>query len=294
MTCFKTFGAIAAATLLVGAPPAHAQHRGGGGGGGHARSGGGGQNASPRAAMPRSSGAPRGAVAPRVYGSSRAITMAPRSYGYGGPRVYASRRYYGTAGRAVSRPIGAYPYRYNRSYPYHFYRPYYAFRPRLSIGFGLWVGYPFAYSYGYYDPFYSPYGYSYPYPYGYAYPYPAYGYPYPAASYPAYPPAYSQPAYPQPGYSQPAYPPSSGSVGVQQGQANTGGVSFEITPSTAELFVDGSYVGTVGEFTPTTEPLGLSPGRHHIEIRAAGYRTMAFDADIVAGQVIPYQGALQR
>jgi archaellum component FlaG (FlaF/FlaG flagellin family) len=79
-----------------------------------------------------------------------------------------------------------------------------------------------------------------------------------------------------------------------QSQANTGGVSFEITPSAAQVFIDGSYVGTVGEFTPTTQPIGLTPGRHRIEIRARGYRTMELDADIVAGQVIPYQGVLER
>jgi hypothetical protein len=53
-------------------------------------------------------------------------------------------------------------------------------------------------------------------------------------------------------------------------------------------------VGTVGEFTPTTQPLGLEAGHHHIEIRASGYRTMSFDVDIIAGQVIPYQGSLER
>jgi hypothetical protein len=60
------------------------------------------------------------------------------------------------------------------------------------------------------------------------------------------------------------------------------------------VFIDGSYVGTVGEFTPTTQPIGLAPGRHRIEIRAPGYQTMELDADIVAGQVIPYQGVLER
>ena len=71
-------------------------------------------------------------------------------------------------------------------------------------------------------------------------------------------------------------------------------VSFEITPSTAEVFVDGQYMGTVGQFTPTSQPLGLTPGRHHVEIRAPGYRTMDLDVDVIAGQVIPYQGALER
>jgi len=165
--------------------------------------------------------------------------------------------------------------------PLRFSRPYYAFRPRLSLGFGLWGGFPISYPYyyGYYDPYYNAYGYEYPYS------NPAYGYPYPSTGYPAYAPPQS--AYPAP-------PPGSVQVQPGQGQADTGGVSFEITPSTAEVFVDGSYVGTTSEFTPLTQPLGLTPGRHRIEIRAPGYRTMDFDVDIVAGQVIPYQGALQR
>ena len=71
-------------------------------------------------------------------------------------------------------------------------------------------------------------------------------------------------------------------------------MSFAITPNYAELFVDNVRVGTVGDFTPTTQPLGLEAGRHHIEIRAAGYQTTSFDVDIVAGQVIPYQGSLER
>ncbi len=76
-------------------------------------------------------------------------------------------------------------------------------------------------------------------------------------------------------------------------QAVSGGVSFEITPSGAAVSVDGTYVGTVANFSPTSQPLGLTPGRHHIEVRAAGYRTLAFDADVTPGQVTPYQGTLQ-
>jgi hypothetical protein len=85
-------------------------------------------------------------------------------------------------------------------------------------------------------------------------------------------------------------------VGVQRGseQSAPGGVSFEITPDSAAVFVDGTYVGTAATFGPTSQPLGLIPGRHHIEVRAAGYRTMTFDADVRSGQVIPYQGTLQR
>ena len=147
--------------------------------------------------------------------------------------------------------------------PVHFFRPYYTFHPRLSLGFGLWAGYPFAYPYAFYNPFYYPYYVS---PYGGA--------------------AYSPATYPPAVTSSLDEQPSS--------DANMGGVSFDITPSTAELFVDDTLVGTVGQFTPTTQPLGLEAGHHHVEVRAPGYQTLSFDVDIIAGQVIPYQGTLTR
>jgi hypothetical protein len=74
----------------------------------------------------------------------------------------------------------------------------------------------------------------------------------------------------------------------------TGGLSFNIQPSTAEVIVDGQNYGQVGNFSPTAQqPLALAPGRHRVEIRQSGYRQIAFDVDIVAGQVLPYQGTLQ-
>jgi len=189
--------------------------------------------------------------------------------------------------------------------PVHFFRPYYVFRPRVSLGFGLWSGYPVVYPgyYNYYSPYY--YGYAYPpspysaYPYM-AYPYPGLPYPssaYPSTGYPTYPstgsPIPTYPATQSPNYIQ---PPNSMSVqpGGNPATATMGGLSFEIEPSTAEVFVDGNFVGTVSQFTPTSQALGVTPGRHRIEIKAAGYRTMDFDVDIVAGQVIPYQGTMER
>jgi hypothetical protein len=199
--------------------------------------------------------------------------------------------------------------------PARFYRPYYTFRPRLNLGLGLWLGYPVAYrtyyGYGYYDPYYA---YGYPYPAA-AYPqYPAYppgAYPPPAAYPPApYPPSSTYPQSPYPPsatYPQSPYPPSAtypqspyppsqypqGSVTAQPNQG-TGGMSFEITPGDAQVYVDGQYVGTVNEFTPASQPLGLTPGRHHVQISAPGYRPMEFDVNILAGEVLPYQGGLAR
>jgi hypothetical protein len=284
MTTSRTFVAVAALTLLIGVPTAQAQHRGGGGGGQSRGASSGGHSGARSMSAPRSGGgAPRG-FAQRTYSAPRAVTAAPRSYAYGASRAYGTGFRGGVVvGRSVPRVIGP---RAVRVAPVRFFRPYYVFRPRLSLGFGLWAGFPITYGDPYYNPYYVPYGYSY------SNPYPAYPYPYPVTSYPTYSPS----GYPSSIYPQSAYPPPAGSVGVQPGQnqANTGGMSFEITPSTAQAFVDGSYVGTVGDFVATTQPLGLTPGRHRIEIRAPGYQTISFDADIVAGQVIPYQGVMQR
>jgi hypothetical protein len=171
---------------------------------------------------------------------------APR---YAAPR-YSAPRYY--SGRySGSRYVGP---RFSIA-PRRFYRPYYVFRPRFSIGFGIWAGYPVTY----YDPYYYPYDY----------------YPYASAA----------PGYP---------PPPQGSVSVQPNQASMGGLSFDITPGSAEVYVDGDYFGEVGQFTAASQPLGLPAGRHHVEVREPGFDVTSFDVDIIAGQVIPYQGQLQR
>ena len=220
-----------AGALALAAAPAAAQHRGGGGGGRDSGRGRESHQASHPAEGSRPATQHEEHAAPRQ--EQRAAT----------PRVY-SGRYYGP------RYVGP---RFSIA-PRRFYRPYYAFRPRLNIGFGLWAGYPITY----YDPYYYPYEY----------------YPYATA---------------QPGYSL----PPSGSVNVQPDQTRMGGISFQITPDTAEVYVDGNYFGTVGQFTPTSQPLGLTAGRHHIELREPGFEVTSFDVDIVAGQVIPYSGALE-
>ena len=181
--------------------------------------------------------------------------------------------------------------------PYRYYRPYYSFRPRFSVGFGLWIGYPVAYTASFY--------YGYPYP-GY------YGYP----AYALYAPANTRhlrtairlrdlrPAIRRRAIRRRATRRAAlrsrdttrlilqqGSVIAQPGTAS-GSVSFEITPSTAEVYIDGKYVGRVSDLGPTTQPLALTPGRHKVEIRAAGYQTLSFDADVVAGQVVPYRGTM--
>jgi hypothetical protein len=72
-----------------------------------------------------------------------------------------------------------------------------------------------------------------------------------------------------------------------------GGLSFDIQPYDADLFIDGEYVGKVGDFTPGTEPLTLTPGVHRIAIQRDGFRPMEWEVAIEPGEVIPYRGTME-
>jgi hypothetical protein len=85
-----------------------------------------------------------------------------------------------------------------------------------------------------------------------------------------------------------------GFYAVTPGMPRYGGLSFDIQPYDAGLFVDGEYVGTVGTFTPYGEPLTLWPGVHHIAIVSDGFRTMEWEVTVEPGRVIPYRGMLAR
>ena len=283
---FTFTSAVIVAALSVAVAPAVAQNpRGGGhqggGGGGHVtanrpqsapRAPQGRTSSAPSGAQGRSSPAPQGRTyaAPRELprtssgGSPRGGAQAvPRSYGMEGNRYGMSRGYSTPGFRGGYHPTMAHsyfshayvrPYGWRPYYPFHFVRPYYVFSPWLSIGFGLWCGYPVPYPWVYlgdYQP--TVFG------------------DYPDGAYQAVP-------------GSPASP-----------DANTyGGVSFDIQPSDANLFVDGQYVGVVGSFGPSNEPLTLEPGQHRIAIQRDGYRPLEWDVTIEAGQVIPYKGALDR
>jgi hypothetical protein len=263
--------AAAVVALALSAVPAHAQHRGGGGGGG-ARA----------AAVPRSGSSAGGAVRSGTTG-----VAVPR--GTVGSPYYGARFY----GNGFGYALGA---------------PYYAFRPRVGIGLGLYLGYPIAYPYWAFP---NPYVYGDPYGY-YDYGYPGYGYPGYGYAAPGYAPGYGGYAAPNRAYgpAAPSADPNTvtaspgatatdpNAVSAQPGpgapaQGQYGGLSFQITPANAAVLVDGVYVGTSAQFTATTQPLTLAPGRHHVELRAEGYQPMTFDANVAPGQVLPYQGAMQ-
>lgn len=165
-----------------------------------------------------------------------------------------------------------------------FAQPYYAFRPRTHLGFGFYLGYPVAYPARYFYPnalLYSSLTPTYPY----------------ATPIPTYPYMSSVPMYPTASAPYGTVIPNANAM-VAPGAVSTppagvtGGVSFQITPGGAAVFVDGVYVGTASNFSPMTPPLLMAAGRHHFELRAQGYGIMAFDVDVVPGQVVPYEGTL--
>jgi PEGA domain len=129
------------------------------------------------------------------------------------------------------------------------------YSPWLFSGFGF-------YNFLYYDPFWWD---DWGYPYGYAYGYDAYGDPalYGAAD------AYSD---------------------EPQGR---GGLKLKVEPKDAEVYVDGYYMGSVDDFNGVFQRMDLEVGPHHVEIRAPGYRTVAFDVRIELNDTVTYRGDLQ-
>ena len=79
--------------------------------------------------------------------------------------------------------------------------------------------------------------------------------------------------------------------GVPYGVAY-GGLSFNVQPYDAAVFIDGVFIGSAYDFGPQSAPLTLRAGLHHIELRANDCQPIAFDITVVPGQVIPYEGTM--
>lgn len=73
-----------------------------------------------------------------------------------------------------------------------------------------------------------------------------------------------------------------------------GSVRFDVTPKDAEVYADGYYAGLVDDFSGNTQRLLLTPGAHHIELRAKGYESVEFDVNVQPGQPIDYRNSLTR
>jgi hypothetical protein len=92
---------------------------------------------------------------------------------------------------------------------------------------------------------------------------------------------YPDPEYGAPGYQSAEQPPPAPAVGM---------LGLDVTPSSAQVFVDSYYAGTVADVDRRALPLAAGP--HRIEIRAQHYEPVAFDVRIDPNDTIVYRGAL--
>src|SRR5262249_13857301 len=111
----------------------------------------------------------------------------------------------------------------------------------------------------------------------------------------AYPYGYDSYAYPDssPTRTFPDYSSTALSDSVAVTTLSYGALSFDITPSSAVIWVDGFQVGAAAAFGSIRGPLELTPGRHAVEIQLSGYRTIAFEVEVVPGQVLPVRSTMQ-
>jgi uncharacterized membrane protein len=64
----------------------------------------------------------------------------------------------------------------------------------------------------------------------------------------------------------------------------TSEIKLDVNPDRAAVFVDGVFVGHVGEFGGVGRALLVTPGKRKVTIRLPGYQTFETDIDLVANQ----------
>jgi|SRR5215467_2033457 hypothetical protein len=66
--------------------------------------------------------------------------------------------------------------------------------------------------------------------------------------------------------------------------AVTAEVKLAVTPDRAAVFVDGVFVGHIGEFNGVGKALLIAPGKHRIRISLPGYETFETEISLIANQ----------
>ncbi len=74
--------------------------------------------------------------------------------------------------------------------------------------------------------------------------------------------------------------------------AVTGGLRLEVSPKTAQVFVDGYGAGVVDDFDGHFQHLNLTPGGHRIEVSAPGFQTLTFDTLIQPDHTTDYKAQM--
>lgn len=64
----------------------------------------------------------------------------------------------------------------------------------------------------------------------------------------------------------------------------TATLKLTIKPERSAVFLDGKYVGHVGEFGGKFHSMKIAPGKHHIRVELPGYRTFETEVNLLANQ----------
>ena len=112
---------------------------------------------------------------------------------------------------------------------------------------------------------------------------PAYGY-YPPFHHPAY--FYGQPWGPAPYGPWGPYP-------FPGGYYERGSVRLQVKPVETEVYVDGYYAGVVDSYDGFFQRLSLPSGRHDIELRLEGYRSVQEQVYLAVGQSFRIQHEME-
>lgn len=73
-----------------------------------------------------------------------------------------------------------------------------------------------------------------------------------------------------------------------------GDVRTQITPKQAEVYVDGFYAGTAGDFDGVFKRLHLMPGGHAITVYLPGYRTITQDVYVRPDSTVKMRDTMER
>lgn len=71
-------------------------------------------------------------------------------------------------------------------------------------------------------------------------------------------------------------------------------IDTDISPETAEVWLDGTYAGVADDFDGRPDFLYLKPGRYRLEFRAAGYEPYVVDLSVSSGQRVNLDTRMRR
>jgi len=77
---------------------------------------------------------------------------------------------------------------------------------------------------------------------------------------------------------------------MREGNTPEGYLRLDVEPASAQVYVDGLYIGTVADLRSGGYPLDAGP--HRVEIRADGFNSQSVELRIRANDVLSYRGTL--